>query len=153
MSFYSVILFWFRANRSLVFLLNAACLVKKQQIPIVSSLFWPDRGFKPQSTALEASTLTINGCNDILTENDNMTIRPYDHDHDLSGIRTHNVSGGRHWLNSLSYIQLPCTITTTTVSIWTNKLQWLGILFGYILYSFFWYCCHMLPVELWKHNC
>ena len=28
---------WFRANQSLLFLLNAACLVEKQQIPVFSS--------------------------------------------------------------------------------------------------------------------
>ena len=28
-------LFWFRANQSLLFLLNAACLVEKQQLPIL----------------------------------------------------------------------------------------------------------------------
>ena len=26
---------WFRANQSLIFLLNAACLIEKQQIPIL----------------------------------------------------------------------------------------------------------------------
>ena len=34
-SLYSDTLFWFRANQSLPFLLNAACLVEKQQIPIL----------------------------------------------------------------------------------------------------------------------
>ena len=42
-----------------VFLLNAACLAKEQQIPIIKSLIWPDRGLNPQYTTLEASTLTI----------------------------------------------------------------------------------------------
>ena len=37
----------------------AACLAEKQQIPILLSLVWPDRGSNPRSTALEASTLTI----------------------------------------------------------------------------------------------
>jgi len=44
---------------SLVLLLNAACLVEKQQITILYSLVWPDRDWNPQSTALEVSTLTI----------------------------------------------------------------------------------------------
>ena len=57
MSLLSDTLFWFRANQSLLFLLNAACLVEKQQIPILLSLVWPDRGSNPRSTVLEASTL------------------------------------------------------------------------------------------------
>jgi len=35
------------------------CLAEKQQITILYSLVWPDRGWNPQSTALEMSTLTI----------------------------------------------------------------------------------------------
>ena len=35
MSLHSDTLFWFWANQSLLFLLNAACLVEKQQIPIL----------------------------------------------------------------------------------------------------------------------
>ena len=34
-SFQSDTLFWFRANQSLLFLLNAACFAEKQQIPIL----------------------------------------------------------------------------------------------------------------------
>ena len=34
----------FRANQSWLFLFNAACLVEKQQMPILSSLVWLDRG-------------------------------------------------------------------------------------------------------------
>jgi hypothetical protein len=60
MSLHSITLFWFRANQSLLFLLNAACLAEKQQIPILKSLVWPDRGSNPRSTALEASTLALN---------------------------------------------------------------------------------------------
>jgi hypothetical protein len=41
------------------FLLNAAFLTEKQQIPILYALVWPDRGSNPRSTALEASKLTI----------------------------------------------------------------------------------------------
>ena len=33
-------LFWFRANQYLLFLLNAACLAEKQQIPVVFGLAW-----------------------------------------------------------------------------------------------------------------
>jgi hypothetical protein len=51
-------LFWFRANQSLLLLLNAACLAEKQHIPILYSLVWHDRGSNPRSTALEASPLT-----------------------------------------------------------------------------------------------
>jgi hypothetical protein len=40
-------LFWFGANQSLLFLLNAAFLVEKQQIPIVYSFVWQDRGSYP----------------------------------------------------------------------------------------------------------
>ena len=35
MSLHSNTVFWFRANQSLLFLLKAACLVEKQQIPIL----------------------------------------------------------------------------------------------------------------------
>ena len=35
------------------------CLAKKQKIPILNSLVWPDPGSNPRSSALEASTLTI----------------------------------------------------------------------------------------------
>ena len=59
MSLHSDTLFWFRANQSLIFLLNAACLAEKQQIPILYSFAWPDRGSNPRSIALEVSTLTI----------------------------------------------------------------------------------------------
>jgi hypothetical protein len=34
MPLHSDTLFWFRTNQSLLFLLNAACLAEKQQIPI-----------------------------------------------------------------------------------------------------------------------
>ena len=40
MSPHSNTLFWFQANQSLLFLLNAACLAEKQQIPILLSLAW-----------------------------------------------------------------------------------------------------------------
>ena len=59
MLLHSDTLFWFRANQSLLYLLNDACLAKKQQIPISKPLVWPDRGSNPRSTALEANTLTI----------------------------------------------------------------------------------------------
>ena len=46
MSPHSDTLFWFRANQSLLFLLNAACLAEKQHIPI--SVFGLTRpGLKP----------------------------------------------------------------------------------------------------------
>jgi hypothetical protein len=50
MSLHLDLLLRFRANQSLHFLLNAACLAEKQQIPILL------RGSNPRSTALEAST-------------------------------------------------------------------------------------------------
>ena len=49
----------FRTNSSLRFFLNAACLAEKQQIPILYSFVWPNWGSHPQSTTLEANTLTI----------------------------------------------------------------------------------------------
>ena len=55
----SATLSWFRPNQSLLFLLNAACLEEKQQIPILKSLVWLDGGWNPRSTALDARTLTI----------------------------------------------------------------------------------------------
>jgi hypothetical protein len=59
MSLHSDTLFWFLANQSLLFLFNDAFLAEKQQIPILYSFVWPDRGSYPQFIALEASTLTI----------------------------------------------------------------------------------------------
>ena len=59
MSLHSDTLFWFRANQCLLFLLNAACLAEKEQIPILWSLVLPNRGSNPQFTTLEVSTLTI----------------------------------------------------------------------------------------------
>jgi hypothetical protein len=50
---------WFRANQSLLFHLNTACLTEKQQIPILQSLVLPDQGSNPWTTALEASMLII----------------------------------------------------------------------------------------------
>jgi hypothetical protein len=47
------------SSQPVLFLFNSAYLVKKQHIPIVQSLAYPDRGSNPRSTALEASTLTI----------------------------------------------------------------------------------------------
>ena len=42
MSLHSEALFWFRASQSLLFLLSAACLAEKQQIPTIYSL-WVSR--------------------------------------------------------------------------------------------------------------
>ena len=56
MSIHLDILSWFQANHSLLFPLNAACLIEKQQ---KRSLIWLDRGSKPRSPALQVSTLTI----------------------------------------------------------------------------------------------
>ena len=58
MSLHSDALSRFRANQSLLFLLNAACLAEKQQIPIFQFMVLPDRSWNTRSTALEASTLT-----------------------------------------------------------------------------------------------
>ena len=58
-SIYSNTLFWFQANQSLLFLLSAVCLAKKQQIPILMSLVWHDRGSNPRYTTFQASILTI----------------------------------------------------------------------------------------------
>ena len=61
MSLHSDTLFWFRANQSLLFLLNAACLAEKQQAPILYSLsFDPtgarthNRGEQPHHCATDA---------------------------------------------------------------------------------------------------
>ena len=59
MSLHSDKLFWFRANQSLLLLLNAACLEENQQIPILQLLVWPARVLNTRSIALEASMLTI----------------------------------------------------------------------------------------------
>ena len=50
---------WLRANQSLLFLLNAACLEEKQTITDLLSLVWSDRGWNPQSTELKVSMLFI----------------------------------------------------------------------------------------------
>jgi hypothetical protein len=55
MSLHSDIFSWFQANKSLFFLLTAACLADKQQIPILQFLVWPD--LTPQSIALKASMI------------------------------------------------------------------------------------------------
>jgi hypothetical protein len=60
MSPYSDTLFWFWANQSLLLLLNAKWSAEKQQIPILYSLFWPERGSNSRSTTLAATMLTIN---------------------------------------------------------------------------------------------
>ena len=44
MTLHSDTLFWFRANQFLLLLLNAACLAEKQQIQILLSLVWHNRG-------------------------------------------------------------------------------------------------------------
>ena len=51
---------WFRANQSLLSLLNVACLARSITYQFYNLwLIWPDRDSNPRSTALEASTLTI----------------------------------------------------------------------------------------------
>ena len=68
MSLHSDTLSWFWANRCLLFLLDAACLMEKQEIPILQSLSWPDGDSNLQSAAIQTnlqsaaiqmSTLTI----------------------------------------------------------------------------------------------
>ena len=49
MSPHSDTLFCCRANQSLLYLLIAACLAEKQQIPILMSLVLPDRGLNPHT--------------------------------------------------------------------------------------------------------
>ena len=41
---------WFQANPSLLLLLNAACLMEKQQLLVLLSLVWPDLGLSFQLT-------------------------------------------------------------------------------------------------------
>ena len=50
---------WFPTNQYLLFLFNAVYLAEKQQISILLSLVWPDRGSNPRSTALKESKLII----------------------------------------------------------------------------------------------
>jgi hypothetical protein len=57
MSLRSDTLSWFRANQSLLFLLNAACLAEKQQISILSSSVLPDRSWNPRPTALDIAII------------------------------------------------------------------------------------------------
>ena len=52
-------LFWFWANQSFLLLLSVACLVEKQQIPMLQYFVWPSKGSIQQSTVLEVSTLII----------------------------------------------------------------------------------------------
>jgi hypothetical protein len=59
MSLHLHTLSWFWANQSLLWHLKTMCLVEKQQLPILYSLVWPDRGLNLRSTALEANTPTI----------------------------------------------------------------------------------------------
>ena len=47
MSLHLDTLFWFRSNQSLLFLLNAACLAEKKQIPILKSLVFNRPGLEP----------------------------------------------------------------------------------------------------------
>jgi hypothetical protein len=49
LTLHSDTLFWFRANQSLLFPLNAAFLADKQQIPILYSFVWQDRGSYPST--------------------------------------------------------------------------------------------------------
>jgi hypothetical protein len=44
---------WFRANQYLISLLYDGSLEEKQQILILLSLIWPDRGMDPRSTTLK----------------------------------------------------------------------------------------------------
>ena len=50
---------WFRANQSLLLLLNVACFTEKEQIPMLHPLVWSDLNSKLRCTTLEASTLII----------------------------------------------------------------------------------------------
>ena len=68
------ILSWFWVNQSLLFLLHAACLAEKQQIPIWRSLVSHERGSNPRSTALEASMLNHYATDAVYT-NDVVQIR------------------------------------------------------------------------------
>ena len=56
---------WLWANPSLLFLLNAACLAEKQQIPIEWSLVCPACGLNPLSTTLETSMLIFNTTDEV----------------------------------------------------------------------------------------
>ena len=56
---------WFIANQSLLFLLNAACLPEKQQIPIEWSLVCSACGLNPLSTTLEVRMLIFNTTDEV----------------------------------------------------------------------------------------
>jgi hypothetical protein len=58
-SLYSDTLSWFWANQLLLLLINAACLMNKQQIPIFyKSLVWPDQDSNPWSFSLFSPKMT-----------------------------------------------------------------------------------------------
>ena len=59
MPLYPDTLFWLWANPSLLLLLNAVCLVEKQQIPILMSFVWPRWWWIPWPSTFKASTLTV----------------------------------------------------------------------------------------------
>ena len=56
-------LFWFRANQSVLFLLNVACLSEKQQILILLSFVSHDRDSNSQYIAREAIMITVTPAN------------------------------------------------------------------------------------------
>jgi hypothetical protein len=64
----------FRANQSLLFLLNAVCLVENQQIPILESVVLPNRGSITKSTALEKSKDWLARNNDNVSDWGDMSI-------------------------------------------------------------------------------
>jgi hypothetical protein len=73
MLLHSNTLFWFRANQSLLFLLNAACLTEKQQIqisvfgltrPRLEPTIYRTRGEHANYYATDAvNNLAVRGCN------------------------------------------------------------------------------------------
>ena len=59
MSLNTDILFWFRVNQSVLFLLNDACLAEKQQIPIFIVFGLTRPGLESTSYRTQSGTLTI----------------------------------------------------------------------------------------------
>jgi hypothetical protein len=67
---------WFRNNQFLVFLLNAACLTEKRQMPMI----WRDRDSNPRSTALENRIVDVQKIYNDLQNPDKYNLSLHDND-------------------------------------------------------------------------
>ena len=126
MSPYSDTLSWFRANQSLLLLLNAACATKKQQIPIFGLT---RSGLEPTIYRTEASTLNITppmwfG----YIEDRGEWTRLYSNTQLVSqllvyfGTRPYLI---HHWFPNNLFILVPGLTQSTT---------------GFLIFCLFWYC-------------